>query len=498
MRGKPWAFAAAGLAVSMSGCRGSSFSSGPARTASADPALRQLMHDVAGSRQTCERLMGRMIALPAEGQGGGSAQSGGLALVSGRWAIRSCEAQSDGRTVSLKLGGLGWQWVDRFTSGFRVQQYVYFSASVDVQGQLDVGYDPAAHLASVWVTPVNDANVRVDALGNINARPEGFAANVAGFLGPAFGLNPDNIARARAGTEGAKQFRERLAQGMTVTYDTGRQQLDMVVGQLSNGVAPARPFTGPMPWLANERVLLIPGGFQLLGPFEGGGPAPALLFARVEQGAGLAYRAVCEPDVWNALDGAARGASTGPIAGAASSMIPPGYANEVPVQRPACRWLLAVSAVGPAPVLASLNLRAGGPAQGAGASSAWVRVTVTEFQFNETKPDGYPWDPYGGAPDPELVIREASGKFSSLAPMTKDKFRGVPMTSSGLVEVTPTSPLVIVATDVDRPLSADDPMGVATVPLQQLVSGSEISVRVMRDGVQTGTLRLRVELRPGP
>jgi hypothetical protein len=436
-----------------------------------------------------------MLSLPAEGEDVSSPQLGGLALIAGRWAIRTCEARSDGQTVWLRLGGLGWLWVDRSGSGFRVQQYVFFAASIDLRGQLDVAYDPAAHVASVWLTPVDDVNAHVEALGNINARPEGLGASVLGLVLPLVGMTPDNIARARAGTEGAQRFRERLRAGMTATYDTGRQQLDMVLGQLPNGLAPARPFSsGSLPWLVNERVLLMPGGFQLLGPFDSGG-SPALLSARVEQGSGVSYRALCEADVWNALDAAARGSPVTPLAGTGSALLQAGYAAEVPVQRPPCRWLLAVSSAGPTPVVGALHMRASGPTSGNGAGSAWVRLTLLGFEFKTTKPSGQPWDVGGGAPDPEFVI-VANGRRYLLAAEKQDAFTGAPMTSSLPVEVSATAPLVIEA--IDKDALEHDPMGSATVSLQQLTNGGELRVPVMLEGVQTGMLRVGVELRSGP
>jgi hypothetical protein len=475
------------------GCGESATTAPPTRTAAADPMVRALMHDAVGGPQTCHRLLGKVVALPTEGNAPSTDQTAGLALAGGRLVIRSCDARSDGRSVWLQLGGIGWQWVDRTSSGFHLQQHVYFSVNVALRGELDVGYDPAAHLASVWLTPVGDVDAQVQPLGHINARPQGLG-HAFGVLLNLGGMSADNIARARAGTEGAQRFRERLAAGLTATYDTSRQQLDMALGRLPNGVAPLRPFRADQHWLVNERVLLMPGGFQLVGPFEAS-TTPLPLSVRLEQGAGVTYRAVCESDVWRALDAAASGAAPIALAGQAQS-VQAGYAGTVGVVAPQCRWLLALAPMRQEPTVAALHLAGAPGSAGVHVSgSAWARVTLLEFELSTTKPDGTPWDVGGGAPDPEFTIN-AGGQRCVLAGKMQDTFKAAPMTSCpSPVEVSATSPLVVEVTDKD--LVNDDPMGVASVTLSQLAQGAQVKVPIVLGGVRTGWMRLGVELRTG-
>jgi hypothetical protein len=450
------------------------------------------MHDLVGSPRACEKLLGKMVGLPAEGGDTMTPQTASLAPVGGRWAIRSCEAHSDGDAISLRLGGIGWQWVDKEENGFRLQQYVFFAATVEFRGQLDVAYDPRSHIASVWVTPVDAANAQVEALGNINVHPDGITAHLFGLGLRPFGMSVDNIARARAGIVGAQRFRDRLTQGMTATYDTRTQQLDMVAGQLPNGVTPARPYTTDLPWVVNERVLAMPGGLQVMGPFDPG-PEPAFLSVRAEQGAGLSYRAICESDVWEGLDSAARGA---PLAGpsAAAARIQAGYNAEIPIVRPPCRWVLAVSSLDSSPAVAALLLRVAGPSTQGASAGAWVSLTLLEFDFGPTKPNGTPWDVGGGAPDPEFVVL-GGGRRVLLCAKLQDQFRGKPMTSSAPVSVSATSPLAVEVFDKD--IASDDPMGTAALDLSRLSAGGELTAPVMMDGVQTGSMRLRADVRPG-
>ena len=70
------------------------------------------MSDVGGGPQTCERLRGKMIGLPGEAAESGSAASpeqSSLAPITGRWAIRTCEARSDGLHFARVLTVFGEQ-----------------------------------------------------------------------------------------------------------------------------------------------------------------------------------------------------------------------------------------------------------------------------------------------------------------------------------------------------------------------------------------------------
>src|SRR5690606_25417426 len=103
------------------------------------------------------------------------------------------------------------------------------------------------------------------------------------------------------------EFERALSRGYTLLYDIERQQHDFAVDILPEGVLPEHPFDDGRSWLANERVVLAPGGAHVLGPFE---PAARLaLDARVTAGQRLAYRAVCAADLRRAFDSAERGES---------------------------------------------------------------------------------------------------------------------------------------------------------------------------------------------
>jgi len=125
-------------------------------------------------------------------------------------------------------------------------------------------------------------------------------------------------------------------------------------------------------------------------------------------------------------------------------------------------------------------------------SSATVWVTVLGFEFEGRKPDGKSWDFGGGAPDPKIWLRSGSGTNLVIVPMMKDTFRASPMLRApAAVEVSASSPLVVGATDVDE--AFDDPMGEATITLDDVLAHRELDVDVKLGGLRSGTLHLRLE-----
>ena len=235
------------LCASALGCAERTAVTAPLRTAAGDQGIRDLMIDVA-RREACAQLQGKFVGLPADGPALAGPEQG-LAPATGRWMIRQCQQDVADGMLSLKLGGLGWQWVDDWQGGSGVQQYVYFSAAVELRGTLDVAYDPGARLASIWLTPVGEVGARVEARGTISVQSKTLGAELLVALLPLLGQSADDMARVRVATEGAALFRRRLEQGGTLTFSTNNGQMDFVLAPLPNGVAPLRPFpVGPEPW----------------------------------------------------------------------------------------------------------------------------------------------------------------------------------------------------------------------------------------------------------
>ena len=66
-------------------------------------------------------------------------------------------------------------------------------------------------------------------------------------------------------------MRERLAAGFTMTFELDRRQVDFMVGALSRGEVPQRPYgTEGLrgPWQLNQRVQIQPGGLDVIGPID--------------------------------------------------------------------------------------------------------------------------------------------------------------------------------------------------------------------------------------
>jgi hypothetical protein len=450
------------------------------------------MLDVAGLR-ACEKLRGKFVGLSgseADAELTGAEQ--GLASVTGRWLLRDCEEKREGESLGLRIGGPGWQWVDRQQKGFRIRQYVYFSATVDLKSSLDVGYDPEAELASIWLTPVGSVGAEVSAAGAISANAETVLASVVGAIGPALGMQVDEVAKTAAGTEGAMQFKAKLAQGLTITVKPKTGQMDVMLGQLPNGVAPKRPIATTRSWLLNERQSLFPSGVQMAGPFD---PAARVtLQARVEEGSGLLYRTICQDDGQRAIDAAMRDQplpmstlrATGKVEGKAPF--------KQAITPPACPWLLVTAPLDRLPALAALEieLEDGDSAAPPVSNVAWVKVTVLSFTFEPHKPDGTPWDPFGGAPDPELWIAPQGEVPTLLVPKARDTFTASPQMKSRVLEMSATSPIALMAKDID--ITSDEPMGTALITLGDLLAkGPEYSVPFLLEGIPTGSARVRLE-----
>ena len=461
----------------------------PRRTAIADADLRRLVLDVA-ARDACTRLRNKWIGLPSsEPSDSLSGAAQGLAPITGRWLIRDCAQDVVGQSLHIRLGGPGWQWTDRAAKGFRVTQYVYFAASVELQAALDVGYDPTTRVASVWLTPIDPVGAHVEALGEVNAHAESVAAGFIGAFGTLIGSNPDQIARAQVGTLGAEQMRARLGQGATLTYDTTTGQFVLLLGPLPNGVAPQRPFSDAQKWLANEREVLYPAGFQVVGPFEP--TSQATIDVIVEEGPAVTYRAICAHEATDALDAILAGRVVANQTQTGAGVIQSGRRYAMTFAPPPCPWSLIMSAPY-APATAVLLVRSVGVAPAVVSSGVvWVKLTLMHVKFNARNDEGDAWDAWGGAPDPKIALVSDRG-VDEIVPKMQDTFEASPMVQAPVVEVSATKPIHLEATDVD--VAVDDAMGDAVITLDDVQRrGPSFTVEFRRNGVTTGSADVRVE-----
>jgi hypothetical protein len=260
-----------------------------------------------------------------------------MAAAGGRWLVEECQASASNGVLALRLGGLGWKWVNEARDENRVRQHVYFSATVDLEGSLQLAYDPRSRVASVFMLPKTEASVS-PALP-VRATAENF---VGGFLD--LFVDADEYARAAVATEGSSQFRQQLSQGITVTFDVARAQPDVNIGpRLPAGMVPSRPFHGNDPWLLNERQALHQGGLLVAGPYPPG--VPALLDVVVEGGGPLRFRVACRDAVVDNFHGFYRGLSFIPIVQLQDSgWVVPGKRVTETVPPQPCPWVLVTAA----------------------------------------------------------------------------------------------------------------------------------------------------------
>lgn len=297
-------------AVFASGC-GSSSSSAAApaqtppivRTSASRPEIVAL-GGALFAEHLCERLRGQFLPL-GEVSEDEDVKPRGDEPIGGRFWVRQCQTSLNGARVAMSLEGIGWAWVHRGAWGFGLNDYVYFTASGSVVGEVDMSFDGAQQVAWAQFRPVLPPVATGAAIGTVETR-----ANLGGALLHVIsrgwaGEKADSTAREKLGAAVQSAFSERLGTGFFVTYDIRRHQADNF-GAAS--LPPLRPFTDGRRWLVNERELLrrAPGGLHILGPFA---PTRAGSIDYVVREGSMRYRAECEQDVVAWLGALPRGAA---------------------------------------------------------------------------------------------------------------------------------------------------------------------------------------------
>jgi len=470
----------------------------PPRNAIGDLNVRKLVLDMA-EKKACAQLEGKWLGLPAQDDTSSecpknlTGADAGLACSWGRLQIRDCKSVIDKDSLSLSFGGVGWTWVDQKSGAVGVRQYVYLTATVEMKSAFDVGYDPNSKIASVWLTPTEPLKARVNALGTIKLVGDGVIGQLEKAAASALGVDPKH----QFAMQGAQMFEEKLRKGMTMTFDTESNQIDLMLSPLPNGVVPKRPMSrvtnGVHPWILNERQEVFPGGVQFSGPYE---PATAVqLDAQWEGGSPVSYGIVCATDATNAADALARGDRPSLLLKSRGQFSDPTFTRVL--SPPACPWVLVTSSAGSDSSRFSLEITpsdekgdGGAPAPTLGSATVWL--TVMSFDFETAKPDGKPWDFGGGAPDPEIWVKAGNGTKLVIVKQMKDTFKASPMLRApAAVEVSGSSPIQIGATDIDE--MSDDPMGSAIVTIDDVAAHRDMDVEIRLNGTRTGVMRVKLE-----
>nr|HEX4312616.1 hypothetical protein [Kofleriaceae bacterium] len=228
----------------------------PVRDAVGDAELREMVAEVAAQR-ACERIVNHFHALRSPDHHD---------IVDGVMWVHGCTSSHSGTDVTFTVLGSGWQWEDKqkheVGGTFAVRQYVKFTATATIAGTLDLGYDQASHVASLWFSPKQAATVDLEPIGNIAVKTTGTWSQVVGAVGSLFSKSPAQAGVDEAKQQGRKQFLRQLADGLTVTVD------------LCSGVVRSSPGRLPRGQMAPPDVLepsqteleLEPGGLMVLGP----------------------------------------------------------------------------------------------------------------------------------------------------------------------------------------------------------------------------------------
>ncbi len=514
-RPAPASSAAAPATGVVSGGEGASGTSGD------DAEVRALVSE-ALAPQLCPRLLGSFLGLPGESALTGPAA--GTVPSVGRWWIRSCDAQMRDGRIALTFGGPGWMWVDREASGFRVRQYLLFEGRAALGADVAVGYDRVRRVASLWMRPAEGVTASIVPQGMVSPEPTGLFSRLLGGVAAATGNSVSDRARTQAAEMGSTQLRERLATGFTMTLSLDTRQVDFMVGPLSRGQTPERPWPtapgDPGPWLVNQRSTVWPGGLDVVGPFEPIAHGGLALDVALEEGEGAVVRAVCADDLTRYLDARLRDPAAQPAAPdgvAVVTLSAGGGAQRVALPNNvagaqhdhACRVLLTV-AVRPGSALpARLRYRvvpsgASTPAPvvttAVSTGPRRVRLQLVGVTVRPTNADGRAWDLVGGEADPVVVTASVPlGRALDTTPLVSDRNdarwdRWLP----GAFERDRDLPLRFTVYDDDA--TTRELIGTADLDARSLPDASgELTLPVRTPGAvpqQTATLRLRVEVLP--
>jgi hypothetical protein len=252
------------------------------------------------SSWVCRKLVDRFLGLPATAQGA----DGTPAPLAGCWWVRGCElglarGPANEKELTLHLDGPGWYWVDFEQRHLQLHQQVPFELSADIAGTIRFAFSQG--VASLWFHPTRQAEVHVAASSDLELH----GASAWGSILRRVPLLPvREMAAEQLSDSAAAAIAAHIQRGITVTYDLAKGQSDMSFGMLQLGETPRRVFEDDGAWIENTALLLPRGATHVFGPLD---PTPTELHVVVEQGPGVAYRALCTRDMPSQLDEVAAG-----------------------------------------------------------------------------------------------------------------------------------------------------------------------------------------------
>ncbi|GAB4198124.1 MAG: hypothetical protein OHK0013_06890 [Sandaracinaceae bacterium] len=414
-----------------SGTSGGDTGSGTGSVATADGDLGTLLVDVVTPR-LCDSLRGSFIGLP--GEGGRTGPAAGSDPTTGRWWIRECTATEHDGMLDLAIGGTGWSWTDRESMGFRVRQYLRFDASARFTASMEMAYDRANRVVTIWMRPQGAVEASVTPRGLVEARATGVLSGMLGGLLALGGSSPNDQARQQVAQEGSQRLRDRFGAGFTVTYAMAQEQMDFMVGALERGQLPERPYP-PEPgivWSVNQRLAVWPGGLDVIGPIDADRGAHTMDF-HLEEGEQALVDAICASDFEVFYDHLLQGAAASPPSGQrVLDVAQLGRQERVTLPAMSCPTLLLVTPRPNAtmPVRARVRIFEGahgtatastGGTTGSGTTASGTTTTTTPatgrpmrvrlagMTIATQSATGSRWDLIGGEPDPYVIVVSVPG-----------------------------------------------------------------------------------------
>jgi hypothetical protein len=228
----------------------------PVRDAIGDADLRMMIAEIAAEK-ACDRIRDRFHPLRAPERHD---------VVTGVLWFRTCVSTHDGTNVTFTLTGSGWQWVDKTKheagAKFLVHQYVRFAAKATISGVLDLGYDRATHIATLWFSPSRAPVVDLDPIGGVAVDRSGAWSSLVATVASAFARSPSREGAKEAKREGTQSFMAQLAEGLTVTIDLCTGVARSEVGHIPKGQLAPPGVLEP----STTEFELEPGGVLMLGP----------------------------------------------------------------------------------------------------------------------------------------------------------------------------------------------------------------------------------------
>ncbi len=180
--------------------------------------------------------------------------------------INGCHITNTGTRVTFRIEGNGWQWIDekkeKAGATFTVRQYVRFGFVATFAGTLDVGYDPASHVATIWLSLKGDPDVRFTPIGKLDVDAEGAWSSLLSAGASLLANSPESSARTSVKEQGAAAFKKQFAEGISVAIDLCTGLTRSGIGHLPRGKM-GPPGVGETKQIEVE---IQPGGVMIFGP----------------------------------------------------------------------------------------------------------------------------------------------------------------------------------------------------------------------------------------